>query len=48
MMKRVLLLCAMAMPAIAAAVPGDEWYITPQVGGISPDHQRDLRHNDWL
>lgn len=47
-MKRVLLLCAMVMPAIAAAVPGDEWYITPQVGGISPDHQRDLRHNDWL
>ena len=47
-MKRALLLCAMAVPAIAAAVPGDEWYITPQVGGISPDHQRDLRHNDWL
>ena len=43
-----LLLCALAVPAIAAAVPGDEWYITPQVGGISPDHQRDLRHNDWL
>lgn len=52
-MKRVLLLCAAAVPALtfstlAAAVPGDEWYITPQVGGISPDHQRDLRHNDWL
>src|SRR4030088_1669639 len=43
-----LLLCALAVPAMAAAVPGDEWYITPQVGGISPDHQRDLRHNDWL
>jgi len=43
------LLCALAaVPAIAAAVSGDEWYITPQVGGISPDHQRDLRHNDWL
>lgn len=47
-MKRVLMLCAMAVPAIAAAVPGDEWYITPQVGAIIPDHQRDLRHNDWL
>jgi outer membrane protein OmpA-like peptidoglycan-associated protein len=52
-MKRALLLCAWAVPALAlstmaAAVPGDEWYITPQVGGISPDHQRDLRHNDWL
>jgi len=52
-MKRVLLLCAAAVSALtlstlASAVPGDEWYITPQVGGISPDHQRDLRHNDWL
>ncbi len=47
-MKRALMLCALAIPAITAAVPGDEWYITPQVGGISPDHQRDLRHNDWL
>jgi len=52
-MKRALLMCAVAIPAVvastmAAAVPGDEWYITPQVGGISPDHQRDLRHNDWL
>lgn len=52
-MKRVLLMCAVAIPTVvastmAAAVPGDEWYITPQVGGISPDHQRDLRHNDWL
>src|ERR1700737_929247 len=52
-MKRVLLMCALAVPGVvastmAAAVPGDEWYITPQVGGISPDHQRDLRHNDWL
>ena len=52
-MKRALLMCAVALPAVvastmAAAVPGDEWYITPQVGGISPDHQRDLRHNDWL
>ena len=42
------LLCVLVLPAIATAVPGDEWYITPQVGGISPDHQRDLRHNDWL
>jgi OOP family OmpA-OmpF porin len=46
--QRALLLCALTVPAIAAAVPGDEWYITPQLGGISPDHQRELRHNDWL
>jgi OmpA-OmpF porin, OOP family len=52
-MKRVLLLCAMTAPALvvpglALAVPGDEWYITPEIGGIVPDHERDLRHNDWL
>src|SRR5579862_845734 len=47
-MLRSALLSALAIPAIAAAVPGDEWYITPEVGGISPDHQRQLRHNDWL
>jgi OOP family OmpA-OmpF porin len=48
-MKRALLLCALAaVPALAAAVPGDEWYITPEVGGISPDYQRDLRNHDWL
>jgi OOP family OmpA-OmpF porin len=46
--NRALLLCAMAVPAIAAAVPGDEWYVTPQIGGIAPDHQRELQHNDWL
>jgi OmpA-OmpF porin, OOP family len=47
-MKRVLLLCALAVPAMAMAVPGDEWYITPEIGGIVPDWHRDLRHNDWL
>jgi OmpA-OmpF porin, OOP family len=52
-MKRVLLLCAMTVPVLAAsgvalAVPGDEWYITPEIGGIDPDWHRDLRHNDWL
>jgi outer membrane protein OmpA-like peptidoglycan-associated protein len=52
-MKKVFLLCALAAPALtlpglAAAMPGDEWYITPEIGGIVPDWQRDLRHNDWL
>jgi OmpA-OmpF porin, OOP family len=52
-MKKARLLCALAVPVLgfptlAAAVPGDEWYVTPQVGGISPDHHRDLRNNDWL
>jgi outer membrane protein OmpA-like peptidoglycan-associated protein len=48
MRQKALVLCALAVPAMAVAVPGDEWYVTPQVGGISPDHQRDLRHHDWL
>jgi len=47
-LRGALWLSVWAVPAIAAAVPGDEWYVTPQLGGISPDHQRELRHNDWL
>ncbi|HVO47758.1 MAG TPA: OmpA family protein [Steroidobacteraceae bacterium] len=47
-MKKALLLCALALPALAVAQPGDEWYLTPQVGGISPDHERDLTKHDWL
>jgi outer membrane protein OmpA-like peptidoglycan-associated protein len=46
--KRALWLSIVAVPAIAAALPGDEWYITPQLGSIWPDHQRELQHNDWL
>jgi OOP family OmpA-OmpF porin len=46
-MKKVLLLCALAVPAVAAAAPGDEWYVTPEVGGISPNHERFLRNHDW-
>ena len=47
-MKQALLLCALAVPALALALPGDEWYVTPEIGGIDPDYHRDLRHNDWL
>src|ERR1700752_3854128 len=47
-MKKALWWCLLAMPALALAVPGDEWYVTPEFGGIDPDYHRDLRHNDWL
>jgi OmpA-OmpF porin, OOP family len=47
-MKRTVLLCALALPAIAAADSGDEWYVSPQVGGISPDYKRHLADQDWL
>jgi OOP family OmpA-OmpF porin len=47
MMKRLALLCLLAAPAIAAADDGTEWYVTPQVGSISPDTHRDLKDNDW-
>ena len=36
------------MPAIACAGQWDHWYITPQIGGISPNYQRSLEKNDWL
>ncbi len=47
MNKRVLLLCALAAaPGLAAAADGDEWYVTPFIGGISPDHNRDVDHSN--
>jgi len=46
-MKRLALLCLLAAPAFAAADDGTEWYVTPQLGGISPDYHRDLKNNDW-
>jgi OOP family OmpA-OmpF porin len=49
-MNKIALLCAAlaAIPALAAAAPGDEWYVTPEVGGISPDYRRNLENHDWL
>jgi len=47
MLKRMALLCLLAAPALAAADNGDEWYVTPQIGGISPDTHRDLTDHDW-
>src|SRR6185369_5960057 len=49
MMKATVLLCAMAAPAIAAAADdAGHWYVTPQVGGISSDHDRPVADKDWL
>jgi OmpA-OmpF porin, OOP family len=47
-MKRVLLLCVLAAPALAAADQWDQWYVTPEVGGISPDYKRALDDQNWL
>ncbi len=47
-MKRALLLCLLAVPALAAADQYDQWYVTPEVGGISPDYKRGLEDRDWL
>jgi outer membrane protein OmpA-like peptidoglycan-associated protein len=47
-MQRTLLLCVLAIPAIAVADSGDEWYVSPQVGAISPDYRRHLADQDWL
>jgi OOP family OmpA-OmpF porin len=46
--KRSLVLCLLAVPAIACAGQWDQWYITPQIGGISPNYQRSLEKNNWL
>src|SRR5579884_2370681 len=47
-MRRALLLCALAAPALCAAGEADHWYVVPQVGGISPDHRRSLEDQNWL
>ncbi len=47
-LRNSLILCAIAMPAVAFAGQLDHWYITPEVGGISPNYQRSLEKNDWL
>jgi OmpA-OmpF porin, OOP family len=45
MNSRALLLCALAAPGLAAAADGDEWYVAPFLGGITPDYHRDVDHN---
>src|ERR1700722_1717867 len=47
-MTRILVLCALLFPALCAADSGDEWYVSPQIGGISPDYKRQLANEDWL
>ncbi len=47
-MKKVLLALALAAPAIAAAGEADHWYVTPEIGAISPDYRRSLEDQNWL
>lgn len=47
-MKKALLALALAAPAIAAAGEADHWYVTPEIGGISPDYRRSLQDQNWL
>jgi OOP family OmpA-OmpF porin len=45
MKNRVLMLCVLAVPGLAAAADGDEWYVAPFLGGVAPDYRRDTDHN---
>lgn len=47
-MKKALLALALAVPAVAAAGEADHWYVTPEIGGISPDYRRSLEDQNWL
>ena len=47
-LRNSLIVCALAVPAVAFAGQSDHWYVTPEVGGISPNYQRSLEKNDWL
>jgi OOP family OmpA-OmpF porin len=49
-MKRLALLCLLIAPVWALADDGTEWYVTPEAGGIWPDHSREqhlLKDHDW-
>jgi OOP family OmpA-OmpF porin len=47
-MKVMTVLCALSVPALAAASDVGKWYVTPQVGGISVDNDRPVQDKDWL
>ncbi len=44
MNSRALLLCALAVPGLAAAAD-DAWYVAPFLGGTIPDYRRDADHD---
>lgn len=46
--RKSMILCALAVPAMACASQADHWYVTPQLGVFSPNYQRSLEKNDWL
>ena len=47
MKNRALLLCALALPGLAAAADGDQWYVAPFFGGVDPrSRPRCPDHND--
>lgn len=41
-------LLAIAAPGLAVADDVGDWYLTPQIGGISVDDDRQLQDKDWL
>lgn len=47
-LRNYLILCLLVVPAVACAGQWDQWYVTPQVGGISPNYQRPQKKSDWL
>jgi OOP family OmpA-OmpF porin len=47
MKHRMIWLCVLAAPSLAAAADGDEWYVAPFLGGITPDYRRDVDHNNF-
>lgn len=46
-MRRLILACALVLPAAAMADSDNAWYVTPQAGAVFPDHTRDLKSSDW-
>lgn len=40
--------CAMAIPVLASADEVGQWYLNPNIGGVSVDNDRPVQDKDWL
>jgi OmpA-OmpF porin, OOP family len=47
-MKKLVVVCALAAPALSVADEVGQWYVNPNAGGISVDNRRPLEDKDWL
>ncbi|PZN29291.1 MAG: hypothetical protein DIU71_14720 [Proteobacteria bacterium] len=47
-MKALAVACALTAPVLASANEPGQWYVVPQIGGISVDNDRPVEDKNWL